>query len=237
MNEALYRDLIQGGMDPAAARQIASKHVAGTLDTDVLFKSLDEIRGMKPGASVAAETSTTPSLTEEALSKAMADFDTQAAQMQAASDAIVDHVLNATEDRRLAQTAILERQDVLAKGMTDMGEALKKSLDQQNIIFGLLETLTGQPARQPKAVTGDRVPVPSPSDAGDPLKKGGSNAEVTVSGQEVLSKALSEMETLANGENSLQASNRLQELHQAVSALESHQSPALVAQRYKISVK
>mgnify|MGYP000129660480 CR=1 FL=1 len=236
MNEDLYRDLIADGVAPDVARRLASKHTVsqGTVNTDVLFKTLEDIRGLQPADTVTADLDTTPPLTDQALIKAMSEFDSQFDQMQAASDAIVDHVLSSTDDRKAAQLVILERQDVLAKGIVDVTDALKKSMDQQNTLFMLMEKLTGQPARQPKAVTGDRVPVTAPGDNGDPLKKG--NADVGITAQQVLAKALGELDDLAKGEHTMKTGNRMSQLHNAVSAIEAHQSPSLVAQKFDIKV-
>lgn len=229
MNESLYRDLIAAGVSSDEAHRIASRHPEASVDADELFKSLEEIRGMRPGDEVLEDFDNTTEITEDALSKAIADKEDQLSQMQAASDMIVDHVLSAIEDRKGAQLALAERQDLLAQGVNDMGDALIKSLNQQREIMSLLSNLTGQPMRAPKAVTGERTAVPAP---GDTLLKGGA-----VSGDAVLKKALDEMEIISREPMpTVQNSARMQQLHGAVSAIEAGGSPELVAERYKIKL-
>jgi len=229
MNEELYRDLIAGGMDSTDARSIASKHTqveqGAIINVDELFKSIEEIKGLQPGFDAIEDTDCTPDLTQEAMIKAIDTAEGQIDRVQAGVDLIVDHVLSAMDDRKSAQVVLAERQDVLAEGLSDVTEALSKSIDQQNSILALMSELSGRPMAR-KSVTGAAQVISSP---GEEMVKGGA-----FSAQGLLQKALTEMETLSNAPQTMHSTNRISQLHHAVSAIESGASPDLVAQKYRI---
>ena len=224
MSAALYDDLIESGLSKEEASRIAGKHEA-SVDTEVLFKTIEEIRGLRPGWEDLEEIDNTPVLTQEDMIKAIDNAEGHVERVQLGVDVIVDHVLSAINDRKEGQVLLAERQDILGKGLIDLSDGLKESLKQQARILDALGNLSGQP-RLRKSRTGTAQIVQAPGDSDDVSSESYSS---------VLNLALGEMESLSKGTLSMGDNNRMTQLHQAVSALDSGAAPALVARKYRLS--
>ena len=227
MNQELFDKLIEAGMTPETATEIAKGSYDGAPDTeesvdvDALTKAMGEIKDIFEKSrpeSVDADLDTSISVED-------ADDGDLVKAVSQGADRILAQSQAHIAAREAAQNAIFDRLDALSKGFLALAESnqlLQKAIeasdgDLKKSLAAVKDELAAPNA--PKAIVGEVLPAPADTDLSKSLTP-----------NDVVTKALAEME----GTDDL---NRRRDLGHAIAKVESGMNPHVVANDYHIDMK
>mgnify|MGYP001280108954 CR=1 FL=1 len=214
----LYDRLVGSGVSAEEAEAIAKSYVPNAdVDTERLTKALENLRDTM-SQDVAAPEAHLP------VDDSLVDDSDVIGAITKGADAILAQGRAHIDQREFAQDRILERQDAMAKSLLALGDAVDR-------IEGLLNGNSDKVAKSLDAVkTALSEPVPHRSVHSVSDHPGDVSAAPSLSRQDLISKALTEMQATDDYTRRLQ-------LNRAVSLLESGEQVQTVVTNFNLTAQ